>query len=251
MGIKRIVDTDFWSDEKVETFTPEEKYFWLYLLTNPFTKQLGIYHITKKQMSFHLGYDIETVTKLLDRFEKEHGLIKYVDSEIAILNFLRHSVLNGGKPVEDCLKADLKNVKNRGLIWWVFENIDTEKVNGTVAGVIESWKESNKESINDNYNDIHIHSIVATNRGRIVDVSPKDEFEIALEEFRKMRKKIKKPMSDRAEKMLLNKLNELSSDKETQIKILNQSVFHCWQDVYELKDSPKPAEPRKWGETPW
>ena len=120
MGIKRVVDTDFWTDEKVEVFEPEEKLFWVYLLTNPYTKQLGIYHITKKQMSFQLGYDVEQIERLLDKFEKEYGLIKYVDSEIAIFNFLKHSILKGGKPVEDCLKADIKKVKHKELIDMVF-----------------------------------------------------------------------------------------------------------------------------------
>ena len=30
MGIKRIVDTGFWTDGKVEDFSPEDKYFMLY-----------------------------------------------------------------------------------------------------------------------------------------------------------------------------------------------------------------------------
>ena len=33
MGIKRIVDTSFWTDGKVDEFSPEDKYFLLYLLT--------------------------------------------------------------------------------------------------------------------------------------------------------------------------------------------------------------------------
>ena len=46
MGIKRVVDVDFWNDEKVmDLFTPEDKLFFLYLLTNPHTTQLGIYAI--------------------------------------------------------------------------------------------------------------------------------------------------------------------------------------------------------------
>lgn len=153
MGIKRVVDTDLWTDEKVEDFTPEEKYFWVYLLTNPYTRQLGIYHITKKQMAFQLGYDIETVTKLLDRFENEHKLIKYVDSEIAIFNFLKRQILKGGKPVEDCLNADIKKVKHQELVREVFEKLKDENLNETVKKVI-----SNYLLINDN--DIHIHSIV-------------------------------------------------------------------------------------------
>ena len=154
MGIKRVVNTEFWQDDKVEGMTPEEKYFWLYLLTNPYTKQLGIYKITKKQMSFQLGYDIETVTKLIERFEGQYGLIKYIDNEIAIKNFLKHSILKGGKPVEDCLNADIENVKHRSLIRWVFDGLDPSKVSSTVVSVIEKWKkESSKERMNDN--DIH------------------------------------------------------------------------------------------------
>lgn len=169
MGIKRVVDTDFWTDEKVEVFEPEEKLFWVYLLTNPYTKQLGIYHITKKQMSFQLGYDVEQIERLLDKFEKEYGLIKYVDSEIAIFNFLKHSILKGGKPVEDCLKADIKKVKHKELIDMVFERIikDDVNVSETVLKVIADYKESTKE-IN-THTHIHTHTQY---RGRIVNDSP-------------------------------------------------------------------------------
>lgn len=151
MGVKRIVDVDFWTDEKVEEFTPEEKYFWVYLLTNPYTKQLGIYHITKKQMAFQLGYDIDTVTKLLDRFEKEHKMIRFIDSEIAIKNSLKYSIVKGGKPVEDCLLADIRKVKHRELIDWVFDSL--EEPNATVKKVMSLWNKERTKEINDNDND--------------------------------------------------------------------------------------------------
>ena len=238
MGIKRIVDTDFWQDDKVENMTPEEKYFWLYLLTNPYTKQLGIYKITKKQMSFQLGYDIETVTKLLERFEDNYGLIKYMDGEVAIKNFLRHSILKGGKPVEDCLNADISNVKHRSLIRWVFDGLDPSKVNGTVLSVIESWKkESSKERTNDNdiHNDNDNDSIVATIRPRYVHDSL---FEQTLKDFEQMRNKIKKPMTERAKIALVEKLERLApGDTNKQIEMMERSILNCWQDVYEIRES--------------
>lgn len=50
MAIFRQVHTSFWNDVKVqEDFTPEDKYFFLYLLTNPQTKQIGVYQITKNK----------------------------------------------------------------------------------------------------------------------------------------------------------------------------------------------------------
>ena len=71
MGVKRIVDTSFWVDGKVDEFSPEDKYFMLYLLTNPFSKQLGIYEISIKQAAFQMGYSVDAFRALLDRFEKK------------------------------------------------------------------------------------------------------------------------------------------------------------------------------------
>lgn len=48
--------------------------------------------------------------------------------------------------------------------------------------------------------------------------------------------KIKKPMTDRARKLMLTELEKLASDRETQIAILNQSVSRSWAGVFALKD---------------
>ena len=54
--------------------------------------------------------------------------------------------------------------------------------------------------------------------------------------FCEMRKEIKKPLTDRAAKMILNELERLApGDNHTKGLILDQSVKRCWQDVYPLK----------------
>lgn len=54
--------------------------------------------------------------------------------------------------------------------------------------------------------------------------------------FCEMRKKIKKPLTDRAAKMILNELERLApGDNHIKGLILDQSVKRCWQDVYPLK----------------
>lgn len=55
-------------------------------------------------------------------------------------------------------------------------------------------------------------------------------------EFIKMRKLIKKPMTDRAVTMLINKLNKLSNSKEMKIKILEKSILKNWSDIYPYKE---------------
>ena len=67
-----------------------------------------------------------------------------------------------------------------------------------------------------------------------------DRVAAAFDEFAKMRKLIKKQLTDLAMKRALTKLHKLSADDpQTAVAILNQSVDHCWQDLYELKDEPE------------
>lgn len=61
------------------------------------------------------------------------------------------------------------------------------------------------------------------------------ELNKTLLDFIEMRKEIKKKLTPRALKMILNKLDKLAGDEYTKIKILEQSILHSWQDVYELK----------------
>ena len=73
MAIKRIVDTGFWTDDKVvDEFSPEDRYFMLYLMTNPHSSQLGIYKFNKRIMAFEMGYSVESVTVMLERFQDKY-----------------------------------------------------------------------------------------------------------------------------------------------------------------------------------
>ena len=167
MGIKRIVDVCFWTDGKVDDFSPEDKYFMLYLLTNPFSKQLGIYEISVKQAAFQMGYSIDAFNVLLDRFENKYGVIVFSKetNEVAILNFLRHSVMKGGKPVEDCIKKEMELVKNKKLIDIVFSHIHGKKLNDTVTKIVDEYM---------NQNDIHNDNDNDNENERTEDVSSND-----------------------------------------------------------------------------
>ena len=58
----------------------------------------------------------------------------------------------------------------------------------------------------------------------------------ALIEFIKMRKLSKKPLTDHALELAINKLYKLSSDPETQIEIVEQSILNNWQGFFPLKN---------------
>lgn len=131
MAKYRHVYTSFWQDPKViEEMTPEDKLFYLYLLTNPSTKQIGIYQLTRKQMAFELGYSLESINALLERFVNHHKVIQYdYDTrEVCMVNWGRYNFIKGGKPVEDCIRKELREVKNQDFIKIVYDRIESEKI---------------------------------------------------------------------------------------------------------------------------
>ena len=273
MGIKRIVDTSFWTDPSTEEFTPEDKYFMLYILTNPFTTQLGIYGLSIKNAAFQLGYSKEAVEHLLDRFENTYGIIFYSKStkEIAVKNFLRHSIVKGGAPVRDCLISEMKKVKNKDLIAKVFAHIkNDDNLNITVKYIIEEYEEKNgslsysneKENKNENENDVSYHDSYDDSFTQDIPNKTKkkkesapyvadNDLNAAIVAFIEYRKKIKKPMTDRAITLLINELNKLSSDIVTQIAIINQSILNGWQGVFPLKDNRQTQTGRRENVPQW
>lgn len=58
-------------------------------------------------------------------------------------------------------------------------------------------------------------------------------------DFVDMRKKLKSPMSDRAIKMMIKKINDY--DVSVAIELLEDSILHSWKDIYP-KDKPKRQE---------
>ncbi|PLS08370.1 DNA replication protein DnaD [Neobacillus cucumis] len=126
-----MVRTDFWKNPIVsEEMSPEDKYFYLYLLTNPHTTQIGIYKITKKQMAFDLGYSIDSVHSLMERFIELYKLIRYnpVTRELAIKYWGKDNLHKGGKPVMDCIYSELKEVEDLSLIKYVAESIQKQDI---------------------------------------------------------------------------------------------------------------------------
>lgn len=116
MAVYRNVQVNFWQDEFILDLTPEERYFYIYLLTGTKTKQCGIYVLPKRVAELETGYSMETVEKLLSRFV-EYGKILYdaETKELYIMNWLNYNpILNTN--VEKCVLRELKTVKNKEFI---------------------------------------------------------------------------------------------------------------------------------------
>ena len=63
----------------------------------------------------------------------------------------------------------------------------------------------------------------------------------AIRDFIKMRSTIKKPLTDRALKGILNKLDTFAVNDLDKVEILENSIMNCWQSVFELKNKKAPV----------
>lgn len=74
------------------------------------------------------------------------------------------------------------------------------------------------------------------------------EFNEAMNDFLDMRKKIKKPATERAVRSLIKTVIEKSGGNlELAIKIIDQSITYCYLDFYPLKEDSRgmPQQNRK------
>lgn len=95
---------------------------------------------------------------------------------------------------------------------------------------IERKKESKKESTYD----------------EIIDKNfQKEEVKDTLREFIKMRKLIKKPLTNYGLMKICNRLKELSDNQNEQVEILNQSIINNWQGIFPLNENFQPKQEPK------
>lgn len=112
----RSVQVSFWQDSFVLDLTPEEKYFYLYLMTNPKATQIGIYELPLKVMELETGYNRETVVKLLNRFVDYKKVVYSNETkEIMLLNWVKHN-WNTSPKVITRVNIELKNIKEENFI---------------------------------------------------------------------------------------------------------------------------------------
>jgi uncharacterized phage protein (TIGR02220 family) len=120
----RQVHTTFWQDDFVLDLTPEEKYFYLYLMTNQKTTQIGIYTLPVRVIEFESGYNRETVEKLIARFA-DYGKLLYnkPTKEIMLLHWMKYNYINSPSVIK-CMEKELSEVKYRPFIEEFFSRLE-------------------------------------------------------------------------------------------------------------------------------
>lgn len=73
----------------------------------------------------------------------------------------------------------------------------------------------------------------------IESYTPNEELQQALKDFLKHRKTLKKPMTNRALKMLLSHLDENTTSDSQKTDAIDKAIYHGWRTVYFNDDSKR------------
>lgn len=179
MAIYRNVSLSFWEDNKiVDDFTYKDKYFLLYLLTNPHTNLIGCYEISVKQMSNELGLDKSEVEELLTRMEQVHQVIFYAGEtkEILIKNWHKYNWTKSEKLLKK-VESLTKYIKSKKLRSYMEEILKKYMVSigypytmDTSVSVSVTVSDTDINNKNKNNNNIfnNIFSTIEKNFGRTI-----------------------------------------------------------------------------------
>lgn len=121
MAIYRQIQTAFWLDSFILELTPEEKFFYIYLMTNLKTTQCGIFELHKRIMETETGYNRETIDKLLKRFI-DYGKILYCEKtrEVMIVNWIKYNFINSRNTIL-CINREIKTIKHKEFVAMFYE----------------------------------------------------------------------------------------------------------------------------------
>jgi hypothetical protein len=141
----RKVHTTFWDDNYIEKLSAEDRYFFLFLLTNPLCTECGIYQITLRKMAYYTGYTEDVIKAILKRFIDSKRIVHdTVTDEICILHKPNY-IDKLGKPVVDCLISELKRVKNKSLITTQLMSITRIEIRNVYDTLTKGRQEEEKE----------------------------------------------------------------------------------------------------------
>lgn len=101
-----MINTRFWSDNFVAHLRPQERYLFLYFLTNEHTNISGIYELAMRTIVFETRLSKE---KVIASLHKLQGKVCYINGWVYIKNFQKHQTTSSEK-VQAGIRAEMAKV---------------------------------------------------------------------------------------------------------------------------------------------
>lgn len=199
---------------------------------------------TEEMLATIFHRPLPTVRLALSTFE-QFGMIEIISDAAGngvytIPNWEKHQNTEGLEKIrEQTRKRVAKYRENQRLALEcnVTSNDTVTQSNATEKNKKRIEEEKEKEKNRDNKKEINKEK-TSVSAPYVAD----DDLNAAILSFIEHRKKLKKPMSDNAVKLMIDKLNKLSPSIDEQIKILNESIMNGWQGIFPLKNNAQQVQ---------
>lgn len=167
-----------------------------------------------RQLSKEWKWSNSKVCAFLKKLEDDNLISKVSDNKCTLIKICDYDIYK--------LTSEITQEENIGIVENYIKNTDVEE---KIVEIVEITESKPK--------------ISTRNRRYYED----DELNQAFIDYVEMRKKIRKPMTERAVTLAKNKIAKYSEipfsdeiNKSLAIKILEQSVLNSWQGIFPLKD---------------
>lgn len=175
-------------------------------------------------------------------WEKLTGLNKYIISRTLRELYLRQIVIKFDnknrwgvqKDYDKWLQPIKRIVTKNGNAYFVTKNGNAfSKIDNEISKIDNTFNKFGNKIIRKPKEDKSLLTSKETLKETLKEKG--DNFKKAWKDFKAMRIKIRKPMTERAEELLIKKLDGLNNNEEEQIAILNQSIMNSWLGIFPLK----------------
>jgi predicted phage replisome organizer len=183
-----------------------------------FTKEIPY---TDQMLSAQFNMPLTTVQLALRTFQ-QFGMIDVIDNMLYISNWEKYQSVDRLAEIREYnrIAKQKSRAKQKALADVNDKSMTSQRCHDT-----DIDKEEDKDK--------------KKNKKKIENKSYSDDPELnqAILAFVEYRKSVKKPMTDHAIKLLISKLNGMTTYIPEQIEILNQSIVNGWQGIFPLKDN--------------
>lgn len=226
-------DSWIWQDN-------EKRGAWLDLLFNANHDEFSIY-FNGSFIKIQSGEIVTSIRKLSDNWkwgrgkvlnflkmlEEDNLIFRTSDNKCTLIKIINYSIYKLTSNTED-VEEKIEDTREN-----IVEVIEVQKAKNLVKEDKEQNKEEEKKKVN----------------RQVVRYYEDEELNQAFIDYVEMRKKIRKPMTDKAVTLAKNKIAKCAAipfsdeiNKTQAIKILEQSVLNSWQGIFPLKDDENENE---------
>lgn len=188
---------------------------------------------TEEMLATLFRRPLQTVRLAIATFEA-FGMIDIVDEVITLPNWEKHQNIEGLEKIREQNRIRKQRQRERQRLALLTDG----NVNSRDSHAIEEDKEEEIELEEDKELDKEKEKTKKKTKNKPSVYYPMDEeLNQAFLDYIDFRKKIKKPMTDRAIELAMNELDKLAGcDSQMAIQIINQSILRGWQGLFPLKE---------------